>query len=186
MRDRYTGTLAAIAAALVIAGGLVGCNTAERRAQVVGDTVFLPSSCSLFADTRSRPEDLPFVRFDGEYPEGWPDVARLPAETYLNPDGALAWDEDRRNGAEFIGICPGKPEDVAADWKKRITAAGWVVHRTYDDDGAAFPTGQAAGSTIFLADPPDERAAPGMMLTVWKHYNTDGWVLFEGSFSLSW
>ncbi|HES57983.1 MAG TPA: hypothetical protein ENO21_00975 [Firmicutes bacterium] len=169
---------------LLVLCAAAGCDEPKDEARVDGDTVYLPETCSLFRDTRTTPDAMPFVKFDGSYPEGWPDSTKLPAETHLLADGSLEW--DRPGSSRFKGIIPGRQPAVVEDWKARIVAAGWTVQQVYDDEGPAFPTGQATGDTTIMAEDPGPRPQPYIQLTIWKHHNTGGWVYFECFLYMGW
>ncbi|MCC7479461.1 hypothetical protein IT575_13535 [bacterium] len=98
-----------------------------------GDTLSLPQSCLL--GKLGLTSELPFVRFDGHYPEQWPAGMTLPFGFFNQGQGKLSVSPARPGDRhydglekiEFKGVVRSSPDALVAFFRKALPEAGLAI-----------------------------------------------------------
>lgn len=145
--------LAVIAACAILLGGggwlmLAGSGAPARSKQQAvlapsGDSLSLPRDCVL--SKLGVTKDVPFVRFDGQYPEQWPAGMRLPDGFFNQGQGKLSAGLARPGDEhyadvqriEFNGVVHTTPDELVAFFRTALGEAGLELtgdHRSIGKD----------------------------------------------------
>ncbi len=108
-----------------------GADSGEIEPQ--GDTLSLPKTCVL--GKLGVTSELPFVRFDGHYPEQWPAGLTLPFGFFNQGQGKLSVEPARPGDRhfdglekiEFKGVVRSSPDALVAFFRKALPEAGMEI-----------------------------------------------------------
>lgn len=179
-----------------------------EQSQIDNGVLYLPKASGYLKERKLKQEDSPFFRFDGSYPEGWPDGFSLPSEVYLLESSSLP---GNANGKPLevmptvVGVSKASPIELIDcvrsfalqnDWEidSPVTTSpplgkGLLYLRLTRLHTHNFLHKLADGrivSTLALKDYEEQGLTTrsgwldgDISLGIWEYESMDGWIYFE-------